>query len=64
MQFDIKITKNALFSFQLLRDQISPCNEIGQGQPRVIIYRNLLELSLTPLPRTHTLVLGQVVLKK
>ena len=38
-------------SYKSIRDQIWPCRKIGQGQPRVIIYINFVELES---PMQHT----------
>ena len=40
-----------LFPYKSIRDQIWPCRKIGQGQPRVIIWTNLIVLEH---PMLHT----------
>ena len=40
-----------LFPYKSIRDQIWPCRKIGQGQPRVIIWSNLVVLEH---PMMHT----------
>ena len=50
--------KNPLFSFfpyKSIRDQLWPCRKIGQGQPRVIIWANLVVLKH---PMMHTKIQG------
>ena len=45
------LQKNKLFQFfssQSLRDEIRPCHKIGQGQPRVVIHLNFVELDPSP----------------
>ena len=39
-----KIHCFTFFPYKSIRDQIWPCLKIGQGQPRVIIYTNFVEL--------------------
>ena len=39
-----------LFPYKSIRDQIWPCRKIGQGQPRVIIWKNLVVLEHPMLP--------------
>ena len=41
--------KQFFFSFKCTGDQILPCCKIGQGQSRIIIYNNLVELESTML---------------
>ena len=46
---------SAFFPYKSIRDQIWPCRKIGQGQPRVIIWTNLVVLEH---PMLHTKFLG------
>ena len=43
------------FPYKSIRDQIWPCRKIGQGQPRFIIWTNLVVLKH---PMTHTKIQG------
>ena len=45
-----KIHCFTFFSYKSIRDQIWPCHKIGQGQPRVIIWINLVVLEHQMLP--------------
>ena len=50
-----KIHCFTFFPYKSIRDQIWPCRKIGQGQPRVIIWANLLVLKH---PMMHTKIQG------
>ena len=39
-----KIHCFTFFPYKSIRDQIWPCRKVGQGQPRIIIYINFVEL--------------------
>ena len=45
-----------LFPYKSKRDQIWPCRKIGQDQPRIIIWRNLVQLEH---PMLHTKFQGR-----
>ena len=51
-----KIHCFTFFPYKSIRDQIWPCRKIGQGQPRVIIWANLVVLKH---PMMHTKIQGQ-----
>ena len=50
-----KIHCFTFFPYKSIRDQIWPCRKIGQGQPRVIIWANLVVLKH---PMMHTKIQG------
>ena len=50
-----KIHCFTFFPYKSIRDQIWPCRKIGQGQPRVIIWVNLVVLKH---PMMHTKIQG------
>ena len=50
-----KIHCFTFFPYKSIRDQILPCHKTGQGQPRVIIWANLVVLEH---PRMHTKIQG------
>ena len=56
-----KIHCFTFFPCKSIRDQIWPCRKIGQGQPRVIIWANLVVLKH---PIMHTKVIGLLVPEK
>ena len=51
-----KIHCFTFFLYKSIWDQIWPCRKIGQGQPRVIIWANLVVLKH---PMMHTMIQGQ-----
>ena len=62
-----KIHRFTFFPYKSIRDQIWPCRKIGQGQPRVIIYINFVELEWVLSPKCYMpsfKIIGFLVLEK
>ena len=57
-----KIHCFTFFPYKSIRDQIWPCRKIGQGQPRVIIWANLVVLKHPIIPNFK--VIGLSVMEK